>query len=71
MDRTNQQRAETAYAALVEGCRVRGELINCDEDALYDLLADLRHFCDANDLNFAEIDRRAYQAYLAEVVVSS
>jgi hypothetical protein len=32
-----------------------------------DMLADLRHLCDADGLDFAELDRRAYQHYCAEL----
>lgn len=33
---------------------------------LIDLLADARHWCDRQGQNFAELDRTAYQHYLAE-----
>jgi hypothetical protein len=32
-----------------------------------DLLADARHWCDANAENFGEFDRQAYRHYLAEL----
>jgi hypothetical protein len=32
-----------------------------------DLLANLRHFCDVEGLDFAELDRAAYRHYSAEV----
>lgn len=35
--------------------------------AVRDMLADLRHYCDANDINFADEDRAAYQHYLHEL----
>lgn len=35
-------------------------------ESLIDLLADARHWCDANSLSFADLDRQAYQHYLAE-----
>ena len=35
-------------------------------DALCDLLADLRHLCDALGLDYAAADRTAYQYYLEE-----
>lgn len=40
----------------------------CDtkEDFVTDLLADVRHYCDANQLCFGDQDRRAHQHYLAE-----
>jgi hypothetical protein len=36
-------------------------------DRLVELLADARHWCDLNGQNFSELDRRAYQHYLAEI----
>lgn len=33
------------------------------ENAVYHLLADIRHYCDAKDLAFHEIDKRAYRMY--------
>jgi hypothetical protein len=35
--------------------------------SLIDLLADARHWCDANDQDYADLDRIAYQHYLAEL----
>ena len=37
---------------------------------LIDLLADARHWCDYNAESFGELDRLAYQHYLAEVDAS-
>lgn len=36
------------------------------EASISDVLADLRHLCDAHDINFAEQDRMAYANYAAE-----
>lgn len=33
-----------------------------------DMLADLRHYCDAHKLEFHRIDKMAYQHYTEEVV---
>ena len=38
-----------------------------DERAIANLLADLRHLCDARGLDFAKIDRRAYRGYADEM----
>jgi hypothetical protein len=35
--------------------------------SLIDFLADARHWCDANDQDYADLDRIAYQHYLAEI----
>jgi hypothetical protein len=40
------------------------ELENC----LVDFLADARHWCDRNQHSFADLDRRAYEHYSAELV---
>jgi hypothetical protein len=37
---------------------------------LIDLLADARHWCDYNAEYFGELDRQAYQRYIAEVDAS-
>lgn len=34
---------------------------------LIDLLADARHWCDAQGESYAEFDRRSYEHYLAEI----
>jgi hypothetical protein len=35
-------------------------------EAITDLLADIRHYCDTYDLDYAELDRVAYGHYLEE-----
>jgi hypothetical protein len=36
------------------------------ETVVTDLLSDLRHFCDSEDLDFAKLDKAAYTHYSAE-----
>lgn len=36
-------------------------------EGLIDLLADARHWCDQHGESFADLDRQAYQHYLAEL----
>ena len=36
-------------------------------EGLIDLLADARHWCDQHAESFADLDRQAYQHYLAEL----
>jgi hypothetical protein len=36
------------------------------ESSITDILADLRHLCDKNGLDFATRDKTAYMHYLAE-----
>ncbi len=38
-----------------------------EKSNLIDLLADARHWCDRKDLSFAELDRIAYDRYVAEL----
>lgn len=45
--------------------------VNNDPEAnVSDLLADVRHFCQAHSLDFAAVDRRAYRYYIVEAVTS-
>jgi len=43
-------------------------LIDPEQDAA-ELLADLRHYCDAHGLSFHELDRKGRDFYLAESLV--
>lgn len=36
------------------------------ENLVAEILTDVRHYCDANDLDFGHIDRQAYDTYLHE-----
>jgi len=36
------------------------------DEFVTDLLADLRHFCDAHHLSYSELDQRAYEHYITE-----
>ncbi len=51
--------------------RVRRALSNYDEptldSAVVDILADLRHYCEAMGMDFADLDRVALGHYLAEM----
>jgi hypothetical protein len=60
---TNKQRAKRCADTL----RHYGT-DDTDPGCLADLLADARHWCDQHGECFAELDRRGYQHYLAEVV---
>jgi hypothetical protein len=40
---------------------------NTQKGCLIDLLADARHWCDLNSESFGELDRIAYEHYLAEL----
>jgi hypothetical protein len=37
------------------------------ECAIADLLSDIRHWCDDNQLSFHEVDRRAYRNYCSAI----
>jgi hypothetical protein len=74
---TNKRRAARALAAL-RGVPMHGrpagyynhskrdEWRECSEDGIADLLTDLRHLCDALNLDFAKLDNRAYDHYSSE-----
>ncbi len=38
-----------------------------EEEAVSDILADLRHYCNVKDIDFDNMDRRAQEHYLAEL----
>jgi len=65
--RTNADRAETAAKGVRAACKDRGDCITIDQDSLMDLLADLRHLCDRDGLDFAECDRTAQDYYVGDL----
>ena len=68
----NAKRIKAVKAAITthaqgKGWR-RGDVAEMDNgEALTDILADLRHFADKCNLDFAQCDRMAYQHYLVEL----
>lgn len=64
---TNKKRVALAKRALTE-TREGGPQNGGNDwpEAITDLLADLRHLCDAMNLNYADLDRQAYDHYCAE-----
>lgn len=56
----NQERAERAQMAV--DMQEEG-----GEPGIVDLLANLRHLCDREGLDFSNLDRMAYQHYIEEV----
>lgn len=65
-DPRNDHQARRADAAL--NLYVNGlEAADDKGVAVRELLADLRHWCDRNGMDYADEDRRAYQHYLAEL----
>lgn len=65
MRKENKKRAEWAAHIL----RKFADITNSDlyVDAMTDLVADLRHLCDREELDWGWIDKRAYDHYLAEI----
>ena len=61
----NRDRAERVKNLLQSAQHVRRGLEATD---ISDLLADIRHWCDANKQDFGELDASAYRHYSAEVV---
>lgn len=62
----NTMRIETARAALARAAWARNEAPAYDEDAVTDLLADIRHLCAAAGLDFYRCDRVAAMHFEAE-----
>ena len=63
----NGVRASAAGFALKSHAWAKGD--GTEDASLIDLLTDLRHYCDAHGLGFADADRLAHQHYLAELVL--
>jgi hypothetical protein len=59
-------RLETARFALASSCWARGEPITCDQEALIDLLTDLRHLCAAEAIPFDDAVRISLYHFTAE-----
>ena len=57
---TNEERAEAAQRA-IDACADEG-----GDAGIIDTLANLRHLCDRDGMDFAELDRMAYNHYLEE-----
>jgi hypothetical protein len=63
---SNAERIHTARFALHAACRARGENPDHGEDAVIDLLADLRHHCREAGIDYDACDRMAAGHYAAE-----
>lgn len=62
----NAFRVATARAALARAAWTRGESPHYGEEAVIDLLADLKHFCAAAEIDFGTCDRLAETHFDAE-----
>lgn len=62
----NRRHIETARFALASAAWARGESPAYGEDAVTDLLADIRHFCMAFGLDYERCDRVAAMHFEAE-----
>lgn len=56
----NRTHANTAEKAL------RNVYHAADEQAIVDLMSDLRHLCDLQGRDYYKLDRRAYRVYASE-----
>ena len=56
---TNAKRIEHARFAIASACFARGEAPTYNEDAVTDLLADLRHLCAEHGFDYDRCDRVA------------
>jgi hypothetical protein len=66
----NNDRANRAFATLDYYRDTHGDTDTPTETDLADLLADLRHWCDVNGIDFAAEDNRAYRNYTEELEVT-
>jgi hypothetical protein len=65
MTRNNIIRAGWVERTLAAFCAITGQsLVHDREDAVADLLCDLRHYCDLRELDFADLDRRGRGNYV-------
>ena len=64
-ERTNSDRVATAEIALTAACRDRGDAH--EPTAVTDLLTDLRHYCDSNDIDFAACLHASESHWWAEI----
>ncbi|WP_323130965.1 hypothetical protein [Sinorhizobium medicae] len=60
------KRIEAARAALARAAWVRGQAPAYGEDAVIDLIADLRLWCDSAGLDFGRCDELAFSFYCGE-----
>lgn len=63
----NARRVATARAALSAAVAARADVPAVCDEAVIDLLADLRHFCAARRIDYAECDRIASGHYQTEI----
>jgi len=63
---SNHTYIEAARAAMARAAWVRGESPAYGEDAITDLLTDMRHLCEAGGLDFERCDRVAAMHFAAE-----
>ena len=64
MKTMNQQRAEWAEIAIQAFMNETGVDF---EDAIADLLCDIRHLCDSTNQDFLELERKAFNHYMHEI----
>jgi len=65
---TNEEHACKAWVTLCQDGEHHDAYASCGEvdTAIVDMLADLRHLCDLEELDFSAIDSRAYAHYAEE-----
>lgn len=66
MNMTNDRRIDAARAALARAAWVRGETPCYGDEAVIDLLADLRHLCTAAGIDFDTCNRLAAMHFANE-----
>jgi len=64
-------RAHRANAALTEYCRVKGEPLDSLETGIIDLMADLMHLAQDENLDGFDLSRIAQKHFLVELATGS
>lgn len=67
MTRTNKQQRQCASRVRKIARQYMNRVCDTKPDFVTDLLADLRHYCDAEGVDFANQDRIAYGHYRVEL----
>jgi hypothetical protein len=64
------QQAMRAWRVADQSLEDAPDRMEADEHVAVCMLADLRHYCDANGLDFADLDRLAYADYVEQAALA-
>ncbi|MEM6537396.1 MAG: hypothetical protein AAF668_06660 [Pseudomonadota bacterium] len=63
---TNKDRADNAHKALVAYCAIAGTMRSADDDAIINLLTDIRHYCAQADHELCVLQELAFMLFLSQ-----